>query len=559
MTRVDELDVDQCLLEMLEQGRHMLLSGVARRARLGPQEPIARSVGAPILSGNRTHPLAHFQPSLLGPGTLREGKTEHLHGLGKIERSVAGCRGDGEQGLTSGNLLDRETRALGAEHEGHAVSGGAREFRMGLLDNKLGRKRLWPEFPALRADCDRQAHILDRLLERGDLTRLPEQIDGAAREGYRLRVREHAREARLDDDQTAQTHHPHGPRRGTDITGMGGANEHEADTLIPVGDREMQPLHRIALEWRVDRRPGLFFTMHPMLNVAVRAARRAGRIINRASLDLDTVKVARKQRNDFVTEVDHAAEEAIIETLIGAYPGHSILAEESGHTANAQHGDPRQADFVWIIDPLDGTTNFIHGFPQYAVSIALMQKGQVTQAVVYDPSRDELFTATRGRGAFLNDRRIRVSKQVRIDESLIGTGFPFKRLDVLDHYIAIMRSVMMRAAGLRRPGAAALDLAYVAAGRLDGFFEFGLAPWDAAAGSLLITEAGGLVGNFKADGDYLFSEQIVAGTPKVFAGLIAMLSEAQVPASTPRPSIPPPEEPAVRPTRRLSQAPSASE
>ncbi|MEN9775545.1 MAG: hypothetical protein RL322_2615 [Pseudomonadota bacterium] len=309
--------------------------------------------------------------------------------------------------------------------------------------------------------------------------------------------------------------------------------------------------------------------MHPMLNVAVRAARRAGRIINRASLDLDTVKVARKQRNDFVTEVDQAAEEAIIETLIGAYPGHSILAEESGHTPNAQHADPRQADYIWIIDPLDGTTNFIHGFPQYAISIALMQKGQVTQAVVYDPGRDELFTATRGRGAYLNDRRIRVSKQTRIDESLIGTGFPFKRLDMLDHYIRIMRSVMVRAAGLRRPGAAALDLAYVAAGRLDGFFEFGLAPWDAAAGSLLITEAGGLVGNFKADGDYLFSEQIVAGTPKVFVALIGMLSEAQAPAALPRETspreaasreaIPPPEEPAVRPSRRLSQKPSDSQ
>lgn len=265
--------------------------------------------------------------------------------------------------------------------------------------------------------------------------------------------------------------------------------------------------------------------MHPMLNVAVRAARRAGRIINRASLDLDTLAVARKQRNDFVTEVDQASEQAIIETLLSAYPGHSILAEESGHNANGQSDDPRQADNVWIIDPLDGTTNFIHGFPQYAISIALMQKGMVTQAVVYDPSRDELFTASKGRGAFLNDRRIRVSKRIRVDESLIGTGFPFRKIDMLDRYMAIMRAVMQRAAGLRRPGAAALDLAYVAAGRLDGFFELGLAPWDAAAGSLLITEAGGLVGNFTADGDYLFSEQIVAGAPKVFAGLIALLRE----------------------------------
>jgi len=263
--------------------------------------------------------------------------------------------------------------------------------------------------------------------------------------------------------------------------------------------------------------------MHPMLNTAVRAARQAGRIINRASLDLDTLAVARKQRNDFVTEVDRASEEAIIEVLRTAYPNHSILAEESGHDPKGHAGHPREADNIWIIDPLDGTTNFIHGFPQYAVSIALMQKGLVTQAVVYDPSRDELFTASRGRGAYLNGRRIRVSKRLRIEESLIGTGFPFRKLHMLDGYLAMMRVVMERAAGLRRPGAAALDLAYVAAGRLDGFFELGLAPWDAAAGSLLITEAGGMVGNFRAEGDYLFSEQIVAGTPKVFSGLISLL------------------------------------
>jgi myo-inositol-1(or 4)-monophosphatase len=180
-----------------------------------------------------------------------------------------------------------------------------------------------------------------------------------------------------------------------------------------------------------------------------------------------------------------------------------------------------------------------------------MQKGVVTQAVVYDPSRDELFTATRGRGAYLNGRRIRVSKRLRIEESLIGTGFPIRKLDMLDGYLAMMRVVMERAAGLRRPGAAALDLAYVAAGRLDGFFELGLAPWDAAAGSLLITEAGGMVGNFGAEGDYLFSEQIVAGTPKVFAGLIALLhrhvvaAEAAVSAASAKPVSSAPSSPAA--------------
>lgn len=271
--------------------------------------------------------------------------------------------------------------------------------------------------------------------------------------------------------------------------------------------------------------------MHPMLNVAVRAARRAGRIINRASLDLDTLKIARKQRNDFVTEVDHASEQAIIETLLTAYPGHAILAEESGHTAGGKPAggraeQVRAAENIWIIDPLDGTTNFIHGFPQYAISIALMQRGVVTQAVVYDPTRDELFTASRGAGAFLNDRRIRVSRRARLEEGLVGTGFPFRKVDYLDDYLGMLRSVTMKSAGVRRAGAAALDLAYVAAGRLDAFFEIGLAPWDIAAGSLLITEAGGLIGDFTGEGDYLFSEQLVAGSPKVFVGMLAVLRPA---------------------------------
>lgn len=269
-----------------------------------------------------------------------------------------------------------------------------------------------------------------------------------------------------------------------------------------------------------------------MLNVAVRAARSAARIINRASLDLDSLNVARKQRNDFVTQVDHAAEEAIISTLLAAYPSHSILAEESGHSANGKKLDGGmaevlQAEHIWIIDPLDGTTNFIHGLPQYAISIALMQRGVLTQGLVYDPARDELFTASKGGGAFLNNRRIRVSKRTRIEESLVGTGFPFRKIEQIDEYLAMLRAVMLKAAGVRRPGAAALDLAYVACGRYDAFFELGLSPWDVAAGSLLISEAGGLVGNFAADGDYLFSEEIVAGAPKVFSAMIALLRRTQ--------------------------------
>ena len=258
--------------------------------------------------------------------------------------------------------------------------------------------------------------------------------------------------------------------------------------------------------------------MHPMLNIAVKAARRAGQIINRASLDLDLVQVAKKQHNDFVTEVDKAAEAAIIETLRTAYPDHAILAEESGESEN-------ESEYQWIIDPLDGTTNFIHGFQYYCVSIALAHKGIVTQAVVYDPTRNDLFTASRGRGAYLNDRRIRVGRRDRLADSLIGTGFPFREKDGLASYCDLFAEMTNACAGLRRPGAAALDLANVAAGRMDGFFEQGLNPWDVAAGALLVTEAGGLIGNYTGDSDFLHEGEIVAGNPKIYAQMVPILSK----------------------------------
>lgn len=258
--------------------------------------------------------------------------------------------------------------------------------------------------------------------------------------------------------------------------------------------------------------------MHPTLNIAVKAARRAGTIINRASLDLERVQVSAKQPNDFVTEVDRAAEQAIIEVIREAYPEHGILAEESGNSAGAENSEVQ-----WIIDPLDGTTNFIHGFPQYAVSIAMAERGIIQHAVVYDPGRNELFTASRGSGSFLNDRRIRVSKRIRMNESLIGTGFPFKYMQHMDAYLAMFRDLSEKTAGLRRPGSAALDLAYVACGRTEGFFEIGLNPWDMAAGVLLVTEAGGLVSDFAGEADYLNTGNVVAGSPKIFGQLLPII------------------------------------
>ena len=266
--------------------------------------------------------------------------------------------------------------------------------------------------------------------------------------------------------------------------------------------------------------------MHPALNIAIKAARRAGQIINRASLDIDSLTVTAKKQSDFVTEVDKAAEAAIIAVLQDAYPQHGILAEESGEIAGKGSG----ADFQWIIDPLDGTTNFIHGFPQYAVSIALAEKGQVTQAVVYDPNRNELFTASKGRGAFLNDRRIRVGKRAKLADALIGTGFPYRSFTNVDAYLGIFRELTEKTAGLRRPGAASLDLAYLAAGRTDGFFEIGLLPWDIAAGALLITEAGGLVSDFAGETDYLNTGNVVAGSPKIFGQLLKVVATHRTPS-----------------------------
>jgi myo-inositol-1(or 4)-monophosphatase len=260
--------------------------------------------------------------------------------------------------------------------------------------------------------------------------------------------------------------------------------------------------------------------LHPMINVAIKAARAAGSIINRAALDIESVRISQKKVNDFVTEVDHAAEQVIIETLLTAYPGHGIWAEESGKEFGAQ-----DSEFVWIIDPLDGTTNFIHGLPVYCVSIALAVRGKVEQAVIYDPTRNDLFTATKGRGAFLNDRRLRVSKRTELKGCLISTGFPFRENDDFAQYLSMMGDVMQKTAGLRRPGSAALDLAYVAAGFTDGFFELGLQPWDVAAGSLLVTEAGGLIGNFTGESDFLEQEECLAGAPRIYGQLVSMLGK----------------------------------
>jgi myo-inositol-1(or 4)-monophosphatase len=263
--------------------------------------------------------------------------------------------------------------------------------------------------------------------------------------------------------------------------------------------------------------------MHPMLNIAVKAARRAGSIINRAALDRTKLEIHSKRANDFVTQVDRSAEAAIIEIIRQAFPDHAILGEESGAFEGKGASAAGKDQYRWIIDPLDGTTNFIHGFPQYCVSIALQHRGAIEHGVIYDPSKNELFTASKGSGAYLDDRRIRVTRCASLKEALVGTGFPFKEMSRLDLYFRQLREVMQNSTGVRRAGAAALDLAYVAAGRMDAFWEMGLSPWDMAAGALMVQEAGGLVGDLSGDAGWLENGDIAAATPKVFPQLLGAL------------------------------------
>lgn len=259
--------------------------------------------------------------------------------------------------------------------------------------------------------------------------------------------------------------------------------------------------------------------MQPLLNIAINAARQAGDIIVRHFDQVDRIKPTAKGLNDYFCEVDIKAEQAIINTIHKAYPHHGILAEESG----IKNSD---SDTVWIIDPLDGTSNYLHGFPFFSVSIAVQINGRIEHGIVFDPIRHECFMATRGRGARLNDRRIRVSKQTQLSDSLLGTGVPFRDATLAKRYMPTFEALLGKCAGVRRTGSAALDLAYVASGRLDGFWEFGLKPWDIAAGILLIQESGGMICDLRGGEEYLNHGDLIAATPKVFKSLAQILIPA---------------------------------
>ncbi len=256
--------------------------------------------------------------------------------------------------------------------------------------------------------------------------------------------------------------------------------------------------------------------MHPLQTIAVRAARAAGDTIMRATENMDKVKADVKGRNDFVTDIDRRAEQRIIETIQKTHPNHAFLAEESGETGES-------SDVQWIIDPIDGTTNFVRGMPHFAISIAAQIKGKVEVGVVYDPVREELFTAARGSGAQLNGKRIRVSDARNLDQTLLATGFPFRSMTQFDEYMTLFSKLYPKCGDMRRAGSAALDLAYVAAGRFDGFFEFGLKWWDIAAGSLLVAEAGGIIADLKGNPNIKQSESILAANPKIFKAILTQI------------------------------------
>lgn len=253
--------------------------------------------------------------------------------------------------------------------------------------------------------------------------------------------------------------------------------------------------------------------MQPMLNIAIRAARRGGDHIIRKINKLPDMVIEVKGQNDYVTEVDRQAEQLIIEELLKAFPMHGVLGEESGLVEGKE-------DYLWIIDPLDGTTNYLHSFPHYAVSIACKHQGKLIHAVIYDPIKQELFTASKGDGATLNNRRLRVSNRKSTESALLGTGFPFKNPDQLDDFLKVFSEFFTSASDIRRAGSAALDMAYVAAGRLDGYWESGLQSWDIAAGALIVREAGGLVTDFSGDEHYLDKGEVVAGNPKIIAEML---------------------------------------
>jgi myo-inositol-1(or 4)-monophosphatase len=464
-----------------------------------------------------------------------------LHSHCQVQRQIRLIGRDTDQDVSRLQVLVAQSRALGTEEHG-----GGRSLR---FDNEALRCIANVGYPEVliaiaRRRCRHETAARQSLSYRIHDPRIREHVVRAGRPGNSLAM---GKLLGFYKHQLLERHVFHGPRHGADIAGMRGLDEDDADVggdhllRLSIGCNTPAALAaditsiaaskkrgfcwlrrsgwvRAALrrlhyhDQRREISSGSLVTVHALLNIAVRAARRAGEVIVRSLNRLDSLTVTAKGRNDFVSEVDTQAEAEIIAIIRKHYPNHAFLAEESG-----QSGDD---DTVWIIDPLDGTTNFLHQNPVFAVSIACQQKGRLEHAVVYDPMRQELFTASRGGGAHLDNRRIRVSKQRGLEGALLATGFPYRaNTRYIDAYLAMLKVAMETTAGIRRPGSAALDLAFVAAGRVDAFWEIGLAPWDTAAGTLLIQEAGGRIGTL-GGAEYKQEGHVLAGTPKVYTALL---------------------------------------
>ena len=472
ISRVEKFDIHQHPLQMRIQPLHLV---EASGGLCGIVAAIARL------------PRQRGKPQLIA---------QNLDGGCEIERGIFGVRRNGHQRLTEIGLLIGEPAALAPEDECDGRIPGSADQPLGGLARQVARPL---QRTRARGRSDDQGATLQRRSERIVDASTGEQVI-RARGPRRLLGAWIAQ--RSDQSQVGQAHCLHRAGRRADIAGVRCIDENDANIVESGHDLYSTPSSTFFIVRESMSTP-------PLLNIAVKAARAAGRIILRHAGHVDSLTIRSKEANDFVSEVDHAAEQEIVRIIRRAYPSHAILAEEGGATP----GD----EYEWIIDPLDGTTNFLHGFPQFAVSIAVRRRDRIDHAVVYDPIKEELFSATRGGSATLNGRRIRVTQPKDLSGALLGTGIPFRKDQDLDLFIATLRALLPETAGVRRAGSAALDLAYLAAGRLDGFWEIGLKPWDMAAGILLIEEAGGMFGDLR-DGraDCMKTGNILAAPPKVF-------------------------------------------
>src|SRR6056297_2209559 len=501
---VDLVPVRLGAREQPAQPPHQVARVVRVEEAAGEQQFLQVAVEVLHLAGGSGPPL---------PGRrLADGRTLHLHLIGhhlyrhgQVQRAEIRRRGDVQQRLATGQVVVAQPRFLGAEDQCHRSRRG---FRHGLVRG-LPRAQFGPGDAALAGTGARHPDTVGHgLLQRGGHPCAVQQVLRPRSTGAGFLV---GKTPGRHQHQVPQTHVLHGPRRGADVAGVGGAHQYDTDSH---GPSFVSLLIRSAIlpPALIHPATGYDSRMQPLANIAAMAARKGGDMLLRQLNQLDRLKVETKGRNDFVSEADRQAEAVIVDTILNHYPDHAILAEEGGARGESDH--------LWIIDPLDGTTNFLHGFPVFCVSVGLQIRGRLEHGVIYDPLRQEMFTASRGEGAQLDGRRIRVTNRRDLADALIGTGFPYRRGTAgLDPYMALLKDVIRTSAGVRRPGAAALDLAYVAAGRLDGFWETGLKPWDLAAGALLIREAGGIISGLDGSEGFMETGHVLAGSPKIYAAL----------------------------------------